>query len=156
MRKIILTETQRKALEEGRKIGKAASYRQRCHGILLKSQARTSKEVGEILNVSLITVNNWLNRYESEGIEGLTTKPGRGRKAILDMEQDAALVKSVVQQERQRLKQAKDSLEKQLDKCFSTKTLKRFLKNLAVAENESEKNLKSNQTRNSIQSESKA
>lgn len=154
-RKITLTKAQRQELEEGYQTGQTASYRQRCHGILLKSQDRTSKQIGIILGVSHITVTNWLNRYEKEGIQGLQTKSGRGRQAILDIGKDGELVKSVVQQERQRLKQAKEILEKRLDKRFSTKTLKRFLKSLAVAGNASEKSPKSSLTQNSTQSESK-
>ena len=152
-RAITLTKTERTALKNGYNTGKTASYRRRCHGILLKSQGHTSKAVGEILGVSHISVNNWLNRYEREGIDGLLTKAGRGRKAILNQEQDAALVKSVVQQERQRLKQAKENLEKQLGKQFCVKTLKRFLKNLAVVGNVSEKPLNTSPIQNSTQYE---
>jgi len=40
-----------------------------------------------------------------------------------------------VKQERQRLSQAKEMLEKELDKNFSIKTLKRFLKSITAATN---------------------
>jgi Penicillin amidase len=40
-----------------------------------------------------MVVNNWVSRYEAEGINGLQTKPGRGRKAILDAHKDAAKIK---------------------------------------------------------------
>ena len=49
--------------------------------ILLKSEQRPSVEVVGILGSCEMTVNNWLKRYQSEGIEGLRTRPGRGRKA---------------------------------------------------------------------------
>ena len=78
-----------------------------------------------------VTVNNWLTRYEEQGVEGLKTKPGRGRKAILNQQNDEAKVRAVVQQERQRLKLAKETLEEELGKQFSLKTLKRFLKSVA-------------------------
>ena len=29
------------------------------------------------------TVNNWVKRFEEEGIKGLGTRPGRGRKPII-------------------------------------------------------------------------
>jgi transposase len=82
-----------------------------------------------------ISVNKWLDRYESEGIEGLTTKPGRGRKQVFDQMQDEAVVRAAVQKERQRLAQAKVILEKELNKRFSLKTLKRFLKSLTADTN---------------------
>lgn len=82
------------------------------------------------------SVNHWLNRYQSEGIAGLHTKAGRGRKPVLDEAKDAATVRQIISEERQRLKQAKELLEQKLDKQFSGKTLKRFLKSLAAATNE--------------------
>lgn len=63
---------------------------------------------------------------------GLITKPGRGRKSILNRAQDTAKVRQAVEQERQRLSQAKQILEEDLNKEFSLKTLKRFLKRLTV------------------------
>ena len=59
-------------------------------------------------------------------------QPGRGRTPLLNVEQDAASVRKAVEQERQRLSQAKAILEDELDKRFSLKTLKRFLKSLAA------------------------
>lgn len=135
IRIIDLDTAQREALERGHQKGKTASFRQRCQIILLKSQGRTSKDIGKIVGLSHIRVNAWLNRYEAEGIAGLHTKPGRGRRSILDREKDAEAVKAAVQEERQRLRQAKETIEKQLNKHFSTRTLKRFLKNLAAPGN---------------------
>ena len=85
-----------------------------------------------------MVVNNWLKRYESEGIEGLRTKPGRGRKPILDDEKDLSKVKQAVIANRQRLSLAKADLEAKLGKFFSRKTLERYIKNMVAAINESE------------------
>lgn len=132
IRVIDLTEKDRQALEEGLRNGKSHSFRQNCQLVLLKSSARTSQEVGHILQMTAVTVNNWLDRYEAEGIEGLRVKPGRGRKPVLDFAKDKAKVRQAVEKERQRLKQAKLLLEEDLEKKFSLKTLKRFLKKLAA------------------------
>lgn len=134
-RTVELSVAEKQALEEGYRSGKSHAFRKRCQLVLLKSQGRTSKDVGQIVEMNQISVNRWLDRYQAEGIEGLTTKPGRGRKPVLDQEQDAAKVRQAVQprggpQERQRLSQAKQILEEELDKEFSLKTLKRFLKRL--------------------------
>ena len=136
LRTITLTESQRIALEQGYKKDKNSSFRQRCHLVLLKSTGRTSADVGSILGMNEISVNSWLNRYESEGIEGLRTKPGRGPKPILDEKSDAELVKSLVLAECQRLKLAKQEIEVALGKKFSLQTLKRFLKNLSASGSE--------------------
>ena len=132
LRTIELTSEQYQALKSGYENGKSSAYRKRCHLVILKNEGRTSKDVGKIVGLHQISVNNWLTRYETEGIAGLKTKPGRGRKRILDEEKDAQKVKEQVKKERQRLKKAKDNIEKDLDKSFSLMTLKRFLKNLSA------------------------
>ena len=132
LRTIELTTDQYQALKNGYENGKKSAFRKRCHLVLLKREGRTSKDVGQIVGLHEISVNNWLTRYELEGIEGLKTKPGRGRRPILDKEKDAEKVKEQVKIERQRLKKAKDNIEKELDKSFSLMTLKRFLKNLSA------------------------
>lgn len=127
---IELSETQRGELEKGYREGKSHAYRKRCHMVLLKSEARKSVEVAGILGCHEVSVNNWLKRYEAEGISGLATKPGRGRKAILDAAEDLEAVTRAVRANRQRLSVAKAELEAELEKSFSTKTLERYIKNL--------------------------
>jgi hypothetical protein len=45
--------------------------------ILLKSKQRTTSEIADLLSCCEVAVNNWPKRYESAGIEGSRTKPGR-------------------------------------------------------------------------------
>ncbi len=135
IRTIQLNPQQRAELEDGYQNGKSHAFRKRCHLVLLKTEKRTSKDVGTIVGLHEVSVNNWLNRYEKEGINGLKTKPGRGRKPIIDPEKDAEKVRKAVEQERQRLSQAKHLIETELDKKFSLKTLKRFLKKTTVGTN---------------------
>ncbi|MCC9135110.1 helix-turn-helix domain-containing protein [Pontibacter silvestris] len=132
IRVVELNEKERKALAEGFRTGKSHAFRKNCQLVLLKSEGRASKEVGGILQINVVTVNSWLDRYEAEGIEGLRVKPGRGRKQVLDPEADKEKVRQAVEKERQRLKQAKLILEQDLGKQFSLKTLKRFLKKVAA------------------------
>ena len=80
---IELSTEQRAALEKGYRKGKSHAFRMRCQMILLKSKQRSSLKVGQILGCCEIVVNNWLHRYEVEGIEGLETRAGRGRKPKL-------------------------------------------------------------------------
>jgi transposase len=134
---IELTKEQREELENGYRNGKTHSFRQRCQMVLLKSEKRTSLEVVAILGGCEMTVNNWLNRYLAEGIKGLQTKPGRGRKAILqatDLEQ----VKAAVKRSRQKISVARAELEEALGKEFSQSSLKRYLKKTIAATNELE------------------
>ena len=136
-KKIDLTEAARITLEEGFKKSKSKSFSQRCHMILLKSQGKTSQEIADIYGVTIQPVNSWVKRYLESGIEGLRTRPGQGRKPILNKAQDGEKVKAAIKKERQRLKLVKEELETDLEKEFSVLTLKRFLKNLAADGNES-------------------
>jgi transposase len=98
--------------------------------VLLKAQGRTSVEVGSIVGMCEMTVNNWLSRYEEEGIDGLLTKPGRGRKAKLNPLEDAQPVLTAVKANRQRLSTAKAEFEAAGGRKVSSDTLRRFLKSL--------------------------
>ena len=138
IRQIELSAEDRHLLKEGYSKGSSHAFRKRCHVILLKAEGRSSKDIGAIVQMHEVSVNNWLNRYEAAGIAGLFTKEGRGRKPLLDEQQDAAVVRAIVSEERQRLKQAKALVEQKLNKKFSAKTLKRFLKSLTAATNESD------------------
>lgn len=136
-----LTAEQRHALETGYREDQNHAFRQRCQLILLKSdtnEPRTSLEVAQILGCCEMVVNNWMQRYLTNGIEGLRTKPGRGRKAILNAHTDLTRVQQAVQNNRQRISLAKAELEEALGKRFSDKTLTRFLKNTLLAINESQ------------------
>jgi transposase len=133
-----LTGAQRTALEQGYRAGASHAFRTRCQMILLKSERRTAAEIADLLGCCEVVVNNWLKRYEAEGIEGLRTRPGRGRKPLLDADEDLPQVKAAVAANRQRISLAKAELEAELGKTFSTKTLQRYLKNMVLAINESE------------------
>ena len=124
---VMLTEAQRRELEDEYRSGRTHSYRQRCRGVLLKSERRSSAAVAEQLGCNEVTVNSWLKRYEAGGIEGLKMRSGRGRKPILS-EADLAVVKAVVAEHRQKLSVARAELEQVLGKSFSQDTLTRFVK----------------------------
>lgn len=134
IRQIKLTDSQRIELEEGYRNGNTASFRQRCHIILLKSQSRKAKDITQITGLNIQSIYNWLNRYEEKGIQGLQTKAGQGRPKILD-EQHEQIIKDCITKERQRLSLVMDEIQHQTGKQFSQMTLKRFLKTLATPTN---------------------
>ena len=135
IRTIDLRSAARQELEQGYRSGESHAFRQRCQLVLLKSEGRTSEQVGQLLKMHPVPVNNWLTRYQTEGIAGLATKPGRGRKPVFEPARDLEQLRQAVVEERQRLSQAKFMLEQQMGKEFSLKTLKRFLKKLSAATN---------------------
>lgn len=127
----ILDAAAKKALENGFKTGKKHAFRVRCQLVLLKSENRKSKEVASIVKMCEMSVNNWLSRYVTEGLEGLHTKPGRGRKPLIDKTTEESSVLEAVKANRQRLLTAKAEWESQSGKSVSRDTLRRFLKDLA-------------------------
>lgn len=127
-----LSDDERKILTEGYHTGRTFSFRRRCHIVLLKSQSFKSEDVAKIVGLHRNSVNKWLTRYEDGGIGGLETRPGQGRKPILDAKKDLEVIRNSVKEERQRLSHAKSNLEDLLGKEFCLKTLQRFLKNMGA------------------------
>ena len=129
-----LSLEQRAALEKGYRKGHSHAFRVRCQMILLKSERRSSLEVGHILGCCEIVVNNWLSRYEEEGINGLETRPGRGRKPKLSTQNPLHLqtVKAEIARRPQSVKTVIAKLEEEFDLRMHPDTLKRFLKKLVT------------------------
>ena len=111
--------------------------RLRCQIVLLKAQGRTADDIASITDMCTISVHSWVKRYRSEGIEGLLTKQGRGRKKILRLKEDAPLIMQTIKEHRQSLKAAKAAYEAQGGKPVSEETLRHFLKALATPIRES-------------------
>lgn len=126
---IQLTEEETATLQEGMKNGAAHLFRKRCHCLILSSAGYEVKNLAEVLGVSSITIYGWLNRWEKKGLVGLRDRGGRGRKPILTIA-DFALVKERVQQNAQQLRLARVQLKEELERDFSDKTLRRYIKNL--------------------------
>ena len=127
---IQLSEDSRRELEQGYKTGSKATFRQRCHMILLSDKGKQVGEIAELFDVRYQVVTGWFNRYEQGGIEALHTAKGGGRPPIIriDNEQEAQRIKDIVAQHPQQLKQALPRIEQELQQTMSLMTLKRFLK----------------------------
>jgi transposase len=78
-----------------------------------------------------VSVNSWLKRYKTEGLSGLYTKPGRGRKAVLNKDEDRDGILEAIKANRQRMRTAKAEWESKSGKSVSDSTFKAFLKSLA-------------------------
>mgnify|MGYP000487072781 CR=1 FL=1 len=122
---IELTDEQRLQLEEGFRTGKSHAFRMRCRAILLKSKGLTSKKVGEQTEMTHISVNSWVKRFETEGISGLETRPGRGRKPIMDSS-DEEIVRKAIENDRQSVKKAKEAWQQASGKEASASTFRAF------------------------------
>lgn len=134
VKKIEVSAATKAALEQGHKADSSHCYRQRCQMVLLKLAGYRSKEIGIITGCCEMSVNNWVKRFEKQGMDGLKTKPGRGRKPTLT-EEHLPVVRQAVQEERQRLSQAQHIIEQNTGKLLSKETLSRFLKLITAVTN---------------------
>lgn len=128
--KIELSESERIKLNLGFKEGTSHCYRMRCKAVLLKSEGHSSKAIGEIVEMTQISVNKWVNRYLLEGISGLETRKGRGRKPIMDCSDEEA-VRKAIENDRQSVNKAREAWQNAVGKEASESTFKRFLSALA-------------------------
>ena len=120
-----LSEADRLKLEKGYHNGSTHNYRIRCKSILLKSSGKSASEIAEIFDVT-VNIYTWIKRYKKNGIKGLETRPGQGRKPIMDYS-DEELVRKAIEKDRQSVSKAREAWEKTSDKKASDITFKHFL-----------------------------
>ncbi len=128
--KIELSESERIKLNLGFKEGRSHCFRMRCKAVLLKSEGHSSKAIGEVVEMTQISVNKWVNRYLLEGISGLETRKGRGRKPIMECSDEEA-VRHAIENDRQSVNKAREAWQSAVGKEASESTFKRFLSALA-------------------------
>lgn len=63
----------------------------RLYAVYQVSLGVSSRKLEEVYQTSFKQITNWVHRFESEGIEGLIDKPGRGRKSRLSDDQKKEL-----------------------------------------------------------------
>ena len=80
--------------------------------------------------MGLQAVRRWVVRYKAEGVKGLETRHGRGRKPIMDGTDEAA-VRLAVWRDRQSVDKAREAWQKASGKRAGESTFKRFLAALA-------------------------
>ena len=130
IKKLKLTPEQYAELENGFRNGTSHCFRMRCRAVLLKGKGLSSAKAGEQTEMSFVSVNAWVKRFLTEGIDGLETRPGRGRKPIMDCSDEQA-VRLAIEQDRQSVSKAKQTWQQATGKRASDTTFKRFLSALA-------------------------
>lgn len=78
-----ITETEKENLEEIKKYHPKYRERERARGIILSYRGYSPKEIAEIFEISDRMVYNWIDNFNENGIIGLLTQKGQGRKPIL-------------------------------------------------------------------------
>ena len=123
IKKLELTPKQYAELENGFRNGESHSFRMRCRAVLLQGKGLFSVKAGEQTEMSFVSVNAWVKRFFTEGIEGLKTRPGRGRKPIMDCSDEQA-VRLAIEQDRQSVSKAKEVWQQAAGKRASDITFK--------------------------------
>lgn len=135
-----LTKEQKSSLAKGYRTGKSHLFRRKCQCILLSEERTSVQELSLLYGVGTRSIYSWFNLWESEGLEGLKLKPGRGRKPILDTKksEQVSVVKTLIKNEPKNLNRVIVQVKSELGIDLSKKTLKRFLKNLNMPGNDLE------------------
>jgi len=131
-----ITELEEENLKAIKKHHSKYRERERAMGILLSYKGYSPKEIGDIFEVSERVVYTWIDNFNKNGIIGLLTQKGQGRKSILTKE-DEVRVKELVEKYPFQLSTVcsellNDGIE------VSKKTLKAFLKSLDIPIKEQE------------------
>jgi transposase len=127
---LTLTESERNSLTLGFRGGESHCFRMRCRAVSLKSEGLSSVQVGEQTEMTAQSVNGWVKRFEVEGIKGLHTRPGQGRKPIMDCSDEDA-VRKAIESDRQSVRLAREAWQNSSGKEASDLTFRRFLSALA-------------------------
>jgi transposase len=75
------------ALQDEIRRNDASRYDHRLHGVLLVAQGMTCPEAARLMGDSPRTVVNWIERFESQGLGGLSDRERSGRPGRLSEEQ---------------------------------------------------------------------
>jgi transposase len=94
-RYIQLSAVQTTVLESCFQKHEKAHVRMRSHAILLSSRGWKVPDIAELYSKQRDTIRDWFDSWEKEGLAGLLISKGRGRKAVLCVEnlETVALVK---------------------------------------------------------------
>lgn len=130
IKKLTLSASERLQLTTGFRTGESHCFRMRCRVILLKAEGLSATQVGEQTEMTAQTVGSWVKRFEKQGVKGLYTRPGQGRKAIMDCSDEEA-VRKAIESDRQSVRAAKEAWQNASGKEASESTFKRFLSALA-------------------------
>lgn len=94
--------------------------------ILLSYKGYSIPQLSDIFNVTNISIYNWLDSWEKEGIKGLYNKKGRGRSKIYSKDDEEVIIKLIENNSRD-IRQVLIEINDKLNKTSSKDTIKRIL-----------------------------
>ena len=93
MKKLVIAdpEVMRVTIQQEIARSEEARYDHRLHGLLLITGGQSCQQVAELLGEDRRTVQRWVTRFETHGLEGMREGERPGRPTTLDARQWAAL-----------------------------------------------------------------
>jgi transposase len=130
MRYIKLEEAARYELEKVYHTHAKSHVRQRAHSLLLSSRGYSIPRIARIFSTRTHTVREWFNRWETEGIQGLEIRPGRGLKPAIHVENISfvASIKEEVSLNPHNLRDVVERINARWGTSLTVGQLKSFLK----------------------------
>lgn len=126
-----LSDLEKSNLQDGWAYGKSHSFRNRCQAILLSNEDYNTEELVKVFSVSKNTIYTWIKKWKNQGITGLITKPGQGRKPTLSLDNETHIkvVETAVKNAAVKGVNMKEEIIEKLglENEFSDRTLHRFL-----------------------------
>lgn len=129
-RLLTLTDEQRTQITRRYKLEKNPRFRERLQCLLLKDRGHTNGEVAEMLLVVPDTITQWLNLYDSAGLDALCCLETGGSDGFLSEEQIAALKTQLDTHRFQCAKQVCAWVKEQFDVAYSERGMCDLLKRL--------------------------
>jgi transposase len=101
--------------------------RERINSILWSNKGLSIPNLSEMFEVNKKTIYNWFDSWETLGIEGLSDKEGKGRKRILNDEEEEKVKEFTIKHSRD-LNKVRLEVKETLNEEVSKDTIKRILK----------------------------
>ena len=129
-----LSDAEKITLEEGYRNHKKPHFRNRCKSLLMSNEGYSVPEIARFFKTRTRTIYEWFNRWETKGLVGLMIHPGRGGVAALDNcnVEDVTLIKNIIAENPQSLKNVCKELSKRLGFEISKKMLRCFIKKNSI------------------------
>ncbi len=149
MRFIRLSTLEYSQLEHNYRYHSKFYFRQRCKALLLSYYGMKVGKIAKQLEVGKRAIYNWMNRWQSDGIDGLKILPGRGMKPKLSITDNTVieLIKKKVKKNARSLRQLCAQLTEELDFKVTRDMLRKFLKRLGYTWKRFRKSLKGKQNK---------
>jgi transposase len=127
-RKIKLTDKQKVAIRNAEAQIKKPKLLRRLQCIKLKDKGWKHEEVAEFLNVTIVTISDWIKIYSEEGLKSLLDWKCKGRLSILTMADQDKIRARHAEKPFETAKEAKDFIQQEFGINWHLHWIQKLLK----------------------------